>query len=174
MGRKYDILDTIQRLERNIKRKSSPTMPDTYGRSNGKTLRLIEKNDGIVANDLALLLDIRPSSLTHKLNMLEQDGNIRRVRDRRDARIVHIYITDKGREALVIRDQERELIKRDFSDCLSEEEKEMFCEICNRLSDSLEKIREENKALHADIVILNNEKQNQEETEIDEEANNIG
>ncbi len=173
MRKKHDIQDAIQRLGRNIKRKSSPTMPDTYGRAQGKTLRLIERNDGIVANDLALLLDIRPSSLTQKLNMLEQDGNIMRVRDRRDARVVHIHITEQGREALEMRDKERDKIKRDFSDCLSEDEKEMFCVLCDRLSDSLEKIREEERAMHADIVMLNNDIRRQKDVEVSDEEDKI-
>ena len=173
MEKKHDILDAFLRLGRNIKRKPS-SMPDTHGRAHGKTLRLIEQNDGIVANDLAVLLDIRPSSLTQKLNILELDGNIRRVRDRRDARVVHIYITQQGREALVLRNKEYEKIKHDFSDCLSEEEKKIFCELCNRLSDSLEKSREEEKNLHMGIIMLNKDKDYQKNDEAVEENDKIG
>ncbi|WP_027400396.1 MarR family transcriptional regulator [Anaerovorax odorimutans] len=174
MGKKNDVLESFQRLGRNIKRRIPPTMPNTHGRAQGKTLRLIEQNDGIRANELAILLDIRPSSLTQKLDKLEIDGNIKRIRDRRDARVVRIYITDEGREALEQRKKERQQIKQDFSDCLTEREKEIFCELCDRLSNNLERIREEEKALYAGVTILKKEKQENEELEDMEDNGKIG
>jgi DNA-binding MarR family transcriptional regulator len=153
-----EILDAFQRLNRNIKRRYSFINPGSHGRAQGKTLRLIEKNEGIRANELATLLDIRPSSLTQKLDKLESDGNIRRTRDKHDARVVRIYITDKGKGALTLREKEKEKITEDFSDCLSKDEKAIFIELCNRLSDNLENIYEEQKALHASVLMLKKEK----------------
>lgn len=171
---KNEVLDSFQRLGRNIKRRASITMPDTQGRAQGKTLRLIEEHDGIRANELAVLLDIRPSSLTQKLDKLEADGNIQRIRDRRDARVVRIYITEQGVEALEQRKRDREQIKQDFSDCLTEEEKKIFCELCDRLSNNLERIREEEKALHAGVTILKRENKEDDEMKDREENDRIG
>ena len=174
MSEKNEVLDAIQRLGRNIKRRSSVLTPDTHGRAQGKTLRLIEQNNGIRANELAEMLDIRPSSLTQKLDKLEEDGNIRCVRDRRDARVVRIYITDMGQEALEVREKEREQITRDFSDCLSEEEKEFFCALCDRLSDNLERIREEEKALLSGVTMLRKEKDELDHRESINKTDEIG
>lgn len=171
---KNEILDSFQRLGRNIKRRASITMPDTQGRAQGKTLRLIEEHDGIRANELAVLLDIRPSSLTQKLDKLEADGNIQRIRDRRDARVVRIYITEQGLEALEQRKRDREQIKQDFSDCLTEAEKKIFCELCDRLSNNLERIREEEKALHAGVTILKKERKEEDDMKNREENDRIG
>ena len=168
---KDEVLDAIQHLVRNIKRRSSSLTPDSHARAQGKTLRLIEQYDGMRANELAEMLDIRPSSLTQKLDKLEAGGNIRRVRDRRDARVVRIYITEHGRYSLELRKKDK---IRDFSDCLTEEEKEFFCELCNRLSDNLERIREEEKALQAGVTLLRKEKDEFNHRESSDEADKIG
>ena len=141
------MLDAIQRLSRNIKRRSS-SRGSAHGRAQGKTLRLIAQNDGIRANDLAKMLDIRPPSLTQKLNKLEEDGNIRRERDLRDARVIRLYITEIGKESLRRRDLERDRVTRDFCDCLTPEEKALFCRLCGRLSDNLEAICQQEKEMY--------------------------
>ena len=144
MGEKSNVTDAIQRLSRNMTRK---TAQSPYGgRGEGKTMRFIEANEGICVNELATLLDIRMPSLSEKLDKLEIDGNIRRIRDKRDARVVRIFITPKGRDVLEVRNRERTSFKEEFTDCLSEAEKKIFCQICNRLSDNLERLRLENCA----------------------------
>lgn len=157
MGKKNQVLDAIQRLGRNIKRYSTNSNPDGQGRGQGKTLRIIAQNEGIRANELAKILDIRPSSLTQKLDKLEADGNIRRIRDKRDARVVRLYLTKEGQETLEFRQKEREHITRDFTDCLSQEEKELFCQICDRLSCNFEEIREEEKRLEDQVRLFRKE-----------------
>ncbi|MEG1583887.1 MAG: MarR family transcriptional regulator [Anaerovorax sp.] len=164
MGKKSEVLDAIQRLGRNIKRYSTNSNGDAHGRGQGKTLRLIAQNQGIRANELAKLLDIRPSSLTQKLDKLEADGNIARVRDRRDARVVKLYLTEEGERTLAFRQKEREKITKDFSDCLSKEEKQLFCSLCDRLSQNFEEMREEEKRQQEYILHL---KKEEEEENVD-------
>jgi len=57
---------------------------------------------------------------------------------------------------------------------LTEEEKEFFCELCNRLSDNLERIREEEKALQAGVTLLRKEKDEFNHRESSDEADKIG
>ena len=138
-----EILDSFQRLNRVIKRRSALMNPDSYGRSQGRVLRIIAAHDGINARDLANLLEIKPPSLTVKLNKLEADGNIVRRRDESDGRFTYIHITPKGYAAINKRDEEKKHMKQDFCDCLTEEEKALFCDMCDRLSANLNRILDE-------------------------------
>ncbi|MDY3954534.1 MAG: MarR family transcriptional regulator [Anaerovoracaceae bacterium] len=153
MSEKSQILDTILRLNRNIKRRAA-ARGGVNGKAQGKTLLLIAQNDGIRSSDLARLLDIRPPSLTQKLNKLEEDGNIKRMCDVHDARVIRLYITEAGKEILRRRDLGKERVTKDFSDCLTSEEKALFCEFCDRLSNNLEAIsRQEKEALEFPNVV---------------------
>ncbi|MBQ9992533.1 MAG: MarR family transcriptional regulator [Firmicutes bacterium] len=151
-----DILDSFQRLHRAIKRRSALINPESYGRSQGRVLRLIAANDGINASDLANLLEIKPPSLTVKLKKLEADGNIIRRKDEIDNRFTYIHITQKGYAAINRRDEDKKTVKQDFSDCLSAEEKILFCEMCDRLSANLNRILDEEKQAQVEERIAKN------------------
>lgn len=60
-----------------------------------------------------------------------------------------------------------------FQRCFTETEKEIFFELCNRLSDNLDRIREEEKALHASVIMLRKEK-DKAELEVIQENDQIG
>ena len=152
---KNDILDSMKRLNRVIKRHESVMNPISYGRGQGRMLRLIMDKEGITARELALLMDIRPPSLTEKLDRLEADGNAMRVRDRNDMRVVRIYITDKGRESVERRATEKNTVSRDFADCLTKEEKKLFCNLTDRLIKRMEQITIEEQAEKDNIVLMN-------------------
>lgn len=141
-----ELMDSFQKLSRVIKRRSAIMDPDSYGRTQCKVLRIIAAHDGINARDLAAVLDIKPPSLTVKLNKLEADGCIVRHRDENDGRFIYIHITPKGYETLSKSDEKKKYSKRDFCDCLSDEEKASFIEMCNRLSINLTDIIEDELA----------------------------
>lgn len=169
MGKKNEVLDAIQHLGRSIKRRGAKLNPASHGRAQGKTLRFIADNDGIKASQLADMLDIRPASLTQKLDRLEADGNIRRVRDINDARVVRLHITKEGLGAIERRELEKEKLTEDFSDCLSDAERKLFCEFCNRLSNNIERIEKIERVARArgGVVSLRKEKDPEFETDID-------
>jgi len=158
---KSDILEAIKKLNRGIKRQESIVNPDTHGRGQGKVLHIIMKNKDITAKELAMLLDIRPPSLTEKLDKLEADGNIIRTRDRRDMRVVHISITEQGKEAVYRRAQEKDIVTRDFSDCLSEEDREVFCALCAKMSSNIEGILRDKKEETEKLVRIKQRDMNQ-------------
>lgn len=141
--RSKEVLDSFQKLNRVIKRRSALVSPDNYGRSQGRVLRIIAAHNGINARDLANILEIKPPSLTVKLNKLEAEGYIMRRRDESDGRFVYIHIQPKGYEAISRRDEEKKNIRRDFTDCLTDEEKQQFCNYCERLSVNLAEILDE-------------------------------
>ena len=155
---KTDVLDTIKRLNRVTKRYASVINPNSHGRGQGNVLRLTMENEGISSKELAFLLDIRPPSLTDKLDKLELDGNVIRVRDKRDMRVSRIYITEKGRAAVSRREQEKGIISRDFSDCFSKEEKQLFCSLCERLASEMEHLAEEERVQRNNVIEMRLEK----------------
>ena len=149
-----DIFESIKRLQRVIKRQSADNNPFSHGRGQGKLLKIISENTDITPRELAILLDIRPSSLTQKLTKLIADGNIIRTRNRHDMRIANINITENGRRTLAQREHEETLINRDFSDCLSAAEQELFCSLCQRLSGNIEQITKEAQANRDNILSM--------------------
>ena len=148
---KSEVVESIKRLNRVMKRQSVDLSTNAYG--NGRILRLIMENEGIIVKDLAKLLDIRPPSLTEKLVKLESGGNITRVRDCGDKRVLHVFITDKGREAVNFRAKKKGIANREISDCLTAAEKASFCDLCNRMSDNMEEIVEEERASQNALIM---------------------
>jgi|GEM_PF-1541147 len=160
---KSDIFELIKKMNRMIKRLSAVTRKDNQNRGQGRTLHLIMENNGISPKELAGILDIRPSSLTVKLDKLEADGNIRRIRDRHDARIVRLYITNKGKESVAQRLKEKDN-RNDFFNGFSTEEKEIFCTLSEKFCAEIETMikkaeNKKNRAALAALIELDEESQ---------------
>ncbi|MFD1957549.1 MarR family winged helix-turn-helix transcriptional regulator [Paenibacillus thailandensis] len=54
--------------------------------------------DGITQMQLSQHLNCEPPTITNMVKSLEQNGFIYRKRDEKDARVMRIYLTDKGKE----------------------------------------------------------------------------
>ena len=134
-----DVMECVKDLHRSITRRSKEINPDSYGRGHGKLLSLIMENEGIMLRHLALAMDVRPPTLTDKLDRLELDGNIKRKRNKNDMRIIHVFITDKGRESLQNRAEEKNMLNKDMLEGFSEEEQAIFCALCKRLKENINK-----------------------------------
>ncbi|WP_291653827.1 MarR family transcriptional regulator [Clostridium sp.] len=78
--------------------------------------------------------DIRRSSVTSVLSLMEKNGLIERVSVCEDARLKKIILTDKGIEINKSVYKEIEIVESIISDSLSEEELELFNEILERLT----------------------------------------
>lgn len=157
MGKRSDVTDAVQRLDRSLKRTSAIWAGDSFGRAQGRTLKVLAENDGIKASELAKLLNLCPSSLSEKLQKLEEDGNIERVRDKKDLRVVRVFITEKGRETVQKRRNATKAAKRDFTDALSADELRVFLELCEKLTDNLDSIYLEEKKKRVEILKLQRE-----------------
>ncbi len=97
-----NLYNALQRLNRQMHRSRHRIMPPIEGLNRGqiRLLFLISKNDGIIQRDLAEMMDIRPSSLTEMLSNLEEHSFIIRKSDEKDRRVMHVYLTDAGRNAI--------------------------------------------------------------------------
>ena len=78
--------------------------------------------------------DIRRSSVTSVLSLMEKNGLIERVSICEDARLKKIILTDKGIEVHKSVYKEIEIVESIIYDSLSKEELELFSEILERLS----------------------------------------
>ena len=131
-----DLQEHLMRLARMLRR--HPAGDKHVSRSRLHLIRVALVEDGIKTSDLAKRLDIRPSSLTDLLNSMEDNGEIIRVRDKQDSRIIRVHLTDKAKEDFAHRQAERQRQAARLRTCLSKEEYAAFCATCNKLCAFLE------------------------------------
>ncbi|MGF6947699.1 DNA-binding MarR family transcriptional regulator [Neobacillus sp. B4I6] len=63
-----------------------------------KLLSRLWSGDGVTQMQLCEHLKCEPPTVTNMVKSLEQNGFIYRKRDKQDARVMRIYLTDKGKE----------------------------------------------------------------------------
>ena len=56
----------------------------------------IDTKEGTPSTQIGPLLGMEATSLTRTMNLLEQKGIIKRVRDVNDARVMRVFLTEKG------------------------------------------------------------------------------
>lgn len=66
-----------------------------------KLLSAIKKNDGATQNELAILFNVRDSSMSERLYKLEVMGYIRKAIDSENQKYKRIFITTEGKKAVV-------------------------------------------------------------------------
>ena len=128
-----NVIEAVKGLHEVIRRQQGIMSPDSNGKGHGKLLRTISENEGISGVELALKMDIAPPVVSEKLSGLERDGLIYRERDRKDRRRTHIYLTPDGAMALTRRKFGQECFQKRVKECLSEDERALFCEMCDRI-----------------------------------------
>lgn len=103
------------------------------GQSRVLVLLLLE--DGIVQNNLAEILDVRPSSLAELIKKMEASEDVRRVEDDIDKRSKHIYLTEQGRvKAQKLADKQAQNPSETFFAGLSEEEVDTFSNLLDKVA----------------------------------------
>lgn len=104
----------------------------------GHLLMILKDNDGASSGELCELLDIRPSSLSELLARVEGHGLIEKKDSAADKRITRTFLTEKGAEAVKQIEENRAKAEEEFSACFTEEEKEQFCALADKLAKHLE------------------------------------
>lgn len=93
-----DLYTALHRLGRQLHRNAHRLgHKEDHYREQSRLLLLIAENDGVIQRDLAVEMDVRPSSMTEMLTKMEQLGLVRREQDEKDQRVMHIYLTEKGK-----------------------------------------------------------------------------
>lgn len=149
-----DLYNTLHRLNRQMHRTIHEEMHERihgkggfhHGQAN--LLTIVLKNNGASQRDLAELLDVRPSSMTEMLTKMEQSDLVLRKQDENDQRIMHIYLTEKGKKIAEQITQTTNSLTESLFSGLTETEKEQMLAITKKLCKSLEEMDKPNAGIH--------------------------
>ncbi|KZL92321.1 MarR family winged helix-turn-helix transcriptional regulator [Clostridium magnum] len=132
------IFTFCNKLNRKIGKEASKYgVTSVQGRILGFLNHKSDKKD-IFQKDIEEELDIRRSSVTSVLQLMEKNGYIKRVSVCEDARLKKIVITDKGLETNKNVYSSILKIEKILRDELSDEETGMFVNLINRLAKKIE------------------------------------
>lgn len=150
--KKKDVIGSIKKLNETVRHQQGVMSPDSNGKGHGRLLRTIAEHPGISGVELSLMMDISPPVISEKISGLEKDGMIYRERDQKDRRKTHIYLTNDGTMALARRDFGQQRFEECIRECLSEEECDTFCEMCERIIRSIEEMAREDPHSDEDVI----------------------
>jgi len=135
-----DVIISHLKLSRAMRRCPPPANSHPFPPAVGRLLECAAANPGVSSRELCETLDLRPSSLSEILVRAENDGFLSRAVDENDRRVQRVSLTDKGRAVVAEIEQARNEDAKKKTSCLSEEEKALFCSLCSRLSEHIEKL----------------------------------
>jgi len=105
-----------------------------YTASIGYVLLYIDNVEGTPATKIGPLIGMEPRSLTRMLKGLEESELIRRVQDKKDKRLVKIFLTEKGKEK---KEMAKKVVRR-FNQVVREEIPEeklkVFFEVAEKIN----------------------------------------
>ena len=128
------------KLSRAMRRCPPPPDVHPFPPAVGRLLACVSRNRGVSSRDLCELLDLRPSSLSEMLARAENEGWIVRTVDEEDRRILRVDLSPKGEAFLSGAEEAREKDLARKTACFTEEEKEQFCALCEKLCSHLESL----------------------------------
>ena len=102
------------------------------------TLALLAREDGMSQGELSQRFEIDPSRVTRLAKRLERGCLLRRERDSEDARVVRMYLTEKGRGLIEGLSDRRERFDQRIGAVLSPEELKELRRVLGVLADSAE------------------------------------
>ena len=147
-----DLTSIIKRTGNMMRRLQGQLSPHSNGKGHGRLLRLIAEHEGITSKELALMLGIRPPTLTEKLYALEQENMIVRNRDEKDRRVVHIALTPEGHLALQRREAGGNRLQEKLDEVMTQEEQARFCAQCQAILEAMERLSEECREGRKNVV----------------------
>jgi DNA-binding MarR family transcriptional regulator len=105
-----------------------------YTASIGYVLLYIDTVEGTPATKIGPMIGMEPRSLTRMLKSLEESELIRRVQDKKDKRLVKIFLTEKGKEK---KEMAKKVVRR-FNQVvreeISEEKLKVFFEVAEKIN----------------------------------------
>lgn len=140
MNQNSDVIFAFLKLSRAMRRCPPERREMPFPPAVGRLLECVAANAGVSSRDLCEMLDLRPSSLSEMLSRAEADGLITRTADEADRRMQRITLAPAGQAVVAEMESARNRDAEKKTACLTEEEKAQFCELCNRLSEHIEKL----------------------------------
>lgn len=107
--------------------------PHRPHRERERVLSLLDETEGISQQKLALILGIRPQSLSELLSKLEKDGLLIREKNPADRRETLVSLTPEGKERAAAFETERGRAGEEFLSPLTEEERENLGTLLSKL-----------------------------------------
>ena len=139
-NRDADVILACLKLARAMRRIPPEHREYPFPPAVGRLLDCAAKNPGVSSRELCEFLDVRPSSLSEILSRAEADGFITRTVDEDDRRVQRINLSDRGRKAVSDMEAARNREAGKMTSCLTDEEKEQFCALCDKLSTHMERM----------------------------------
>ncbi|MEQ7193271.1 MarR family winged helix-turn-helix transcriptional regulator [Enterococcus avium] len=99
-----------------------------------RVLAILVKEDGLIQNQLAEILDIRPSSLAELMKKMEKSNDVLRKEEEHDKRIKRVFLTENGKQKAQKLSHVGEDMSEAFFAGLTEEEQENFSEYLQKIS----------------------------------------
>ena len=140
MNRENDVILAALKLSRAMRRCPPDRRDFAFPPAAGRLLECVAANSNVSSRELCEMLDVRPSSLSEMLARAEADGLLTRAADEADKRVQRITLTEKGSRLISELKAARDEDARKKTSCLTEEEKKQFCELCDRLSEHIERL----------------------------------
>lgn len=135
-----DVIISFLKLSRAMRRCPPQRDPFPFPPAVGRLLECAAANPGVSSRELCEALDLRPSSLSEILARAENDGLLCRTVDENDRRVQRVSLTPDGSAYVAGMEKARNEDAKKKASCLTEEEKALFCELCGRLSEHIEKL----------------------------------
>ena len=102
-------------------------------RERERVLSLLDETEGISQQKLALILGIRPQSLSELIMKLERDGLLLRSKNPEDRRETLVSLTEAGRQRAAEFEQQRRRREEDFLAPLTAEERSTLTGLLRKL-----------------------------------------
>ena len=139
-NRDGDVILACLKLARAMRRIPPERREYPFPPAVGRLLDCAAKNPGVSSRELCEFLDVRPSSLSEMLSRAEAEGFITRTVDEADRRIQRIALSEKGQKAVNDMEAARNAEAQKMTSALTDEEKEQFCALCDKLSTHMERL----------------------------------
>jgi len=138
----FDVILACLKLSRAMRRcpPQQGPHPHPFPPAVGRLLECAAANPGVSSRELCEMLDLRPSSLSEILVRAEKDGLLSRAVDENDRRVQRVSLTSEGRTAVAEMETARNEDAKRKTSCFTEEEKALFCSLCGKLSEHIEKL----------------------------------
>ena len=107
-------------------------------------IRVLSRENGLSQQELANRLILSKPTISLTLQKMEYLGLIERRADEEDARVTHVYLTDKGME---VNEQIIGIFKKvegRIEAVMPEDKQNEFLEMLNLISNELQRLKEEN------------------------------
>ena len=134
------LIGTISKVRRN----AANVKLAKYGVHAGQDILLyyLYQEDGQTVTQLLENICVQPATISNTINRMVANDLIKKVKDKNDARVSRIYLTDKGKEIIVHVRKIWQTLEIQTIEGLTEEEKQVLKGLLNRLLSNLEHIGE--------------------------------